>query len=67
MRNFGKYFTKEISLHDPDVRDLETNDAEASKNIYEELDNGSNFDIMVAHLIGLDHSGHTYGPKHPEL
>ena len=67
VSNFGKYFTKEVSLHDPDVRDLETNDDTASKHIYEELDNGSNFDIMVAHLIGLDHAGHTHGPTHPEL
>ena len=49
------------------MRDLETNDDTASKHIYEELDNGSNFDIMVAHLIGLDHAGHTHGPTHPEL
>ena len=67
VSNFGKYFTHEVSLHDPDVRDLETNDDTASENIYKELDNGSNFDIMVAHLIGLDHAGHTHGPTHPEL
>lgn len=35
---------------------------------FEELRNGSNFDLMTLHLIGLDHSGHTYGStRHPEL
>ena len=35
--------------------------------MYEVLDNGSDFHFIIAHLIGMDHAGHAYGAKHPEL
>lgn len=65
--NFGQWFTKETSFPDPDVRQLDFVDNQVKELAFEELRNGSNFDLMTLHLIGLDHSGHTYGPRHPEL
>jgi hypothetical protein len=35
--------------------------------IYKELDSGSDFDIMLGHIIGVDSAGHTYEPQHPEI
>ena len=43
VTRFGKWFTKEVSLPDLDVRELDRNDNLASENIYAELDNGSDF------------------------
>jgi len=54
-------------LPDQDVRILDLNDNLASKNIYDELDKGSDFQFLIAHLIGMDHAGHAYDGRHPEL
>lgn len=35
--------------------------------MYAELDNGSDFQFLIAHLIGMDHAGHSYDGRHPEL
>lgn len=67
VKNFGQWFTREISVPDQDIRDLDLNDETASKNIYEELDNGADFQLLIGHLIGMDHAGHTYDTLHPEL
>ena len=32
-----------------------------------ELDEGSDFDFMLLHVIGMDCAGHTYGSTHPEI
>lgn len=32
-----------------------------------ELENGSDFDFMLLHMIGMDCAGHVYGSKHPEV
>ena len=32
-----------------------------------ELEDGSNFDFLLLHMIGMDSAGHTYGSKHPEV
>lgn len=34
--------------------------------IYNELTN-DDWDILVAHYLGVDHAGHRYGPNHPEM
>jgi len=49
------------------VRELDLNDDKAAHNIFDDLDSGSDFNLIVTHLIGLDHAGHTYGARHPEL
>ena len=67
MENFGKYFTYEKSLHDPDVRDLDTNDDMVAPNLYDVLDSGKDFQLMIGHLIGLDHAGHAFGALDPMI
>lgn len=39
---------------------------EVDSKIYEELKN-DDWDLLVAHYLGVDHAGHRYGPNHPEM
>lgn len=34
--------------------------------IYNEL-KSDDWDLLVAHYLGIDHAGHRYGPNHPEM
>lgn len=27
----------------------------------------TDWDILIGHMLGIDHCGHTYGPAHPEM
>ena len=65
--NWNKWFTKEVSYVDQDLRQMDDQDNKVTQLVYEELRNGSDFDLLTVHLIGLDHAGHTFGPQHPEL
>ncbi|CAK1550668.1 unnamed protein product [Leptosia nina] len=46
--------------------DLDTVDTEVDSKIYEELKK-SDWNILLAHYLGVDHAGHRYGPNHPEM
>ncbi|KAL4714930.1 hypothetical protein ACJJTC_003081 [Scirpophaga incertulas] len=46
--------------------DLDTVDTEVDLKIYDELMK-DDWDILVAHYLGVDHAGHRYGPNHPEM
>lgn len=39
---------------------------EVDSKIYNELKN-DDWDLLVAHYLGVDHAGHRYGPNHPEM
>ncbi|XP_034835207.1 GPI ethanolamine phosphate transferase 3 isoform X1 [Maniola hyperantus] len=46
--------------------DLDTVDSEVDSKIYDELKK-TDWDILLAHYLGVDHAGHRYGPNHPEM
>ncbi|CAD0203243.1 unnamed protein product [Chrysodeixis includens] len=46
--------------------DLDTVDTEVDSKIYNELGR-EDWDLLVAHYLGIDHAGHRYGPNHPEM
>ncbi|XP_063830696.1 uncharacterized protein LOC135079979 isoform X2 [Ostrinia nubilalis] len=46
--------------------DLDTVDKEVDSKIYDELKK-DDWDLLVAHYLGVDHAGHRYGPNHPEM
>ncbi|XP_049877323.1 GPI ethanolamine phosphate transferase 3 isoform X2 [Pectinophora gossypiella] len=46
--------------------DLDTVDLEVDSKIYDELKK-DDWDLLVAHYLGVDHAGHRYGPNHPEM
>lgn len=39
---------------------------EIDSKIYDELKK-NDWDLLVAHYLGVDHAGHRYGPNHPEM
>lgn len=39
---------------------------EVDSKIYDELKK-DDWNILVAHYLGVDHAGHRYGPNHPEM
>lgn len=36
------------------------------EHVYDELSR-SDWDVLIAHFLGVDHCGHKYGPNHPEM
>lgn len=48
------------------VWDLDTVDNGIKKNLIPEMKNGD-WDVIIAHFLGVDHCGHTYGARHPEM
>ena len=66
---FGQYWSEGHHKSWPslDVRNLDKLDDNAAKEIYKELDNGSDFDLLLGHIIGVDSAGHTYSSVHSEI
>lgn len=48
------------------VWDLDTVDNEVSGNIFNEMEK-TDWGVIIAHYLGVDHCGHRYGPHHPEM
>ncbi|KAG6449716.1 GPI ethanolamine phosphate transferase 3 [Manduca sexta] len=46
--------------------DLDTVDTEVDSKIYDELKK-NDWNLLIAHYLGVDHAGHRYGPNHPEM
>lgn len=63
---FGEHLDEEIHYPSYNVRDLDTNDKNVHKDILKYL-NSNDFDLLVCHLLGIDHAGHTFGAQHPEI
>ena len=49
-----------------DVWDLDTVDTGIKINLYPELQR-TDWHLLIAHFLGVDHCGHRYGPNHPEM
>ena len=49
-----------------DVMDLDTVDAGVREVLAPAL-KSRDWDVLVAHFLGVDHCGHRYGPRHPEM
>ncbi|XP_004677813.1 PREDICTED: GPI ethanolamine phosphate transferase 3 [Condylura cristata] len=48
------------------VRDLHTVDNGILEHLYPTMDSGE-WDVLIAHFLGVDHCGHKHGPHHPEM
>ncbi|XP_063152018.1 GPI ethanolamine phosphate transferase 3 isoform X1 [Candoia aspera] len=48
------------------VKDLHTVDDGILQNLYQTVDGGE-WDLLIAHFLGVDHCGHKHGPNHPEM
>jgi len=50
-----------------DVEDLDTVDAGVRQHLLPLLDQPQDWDIVIAHGLGVDHAGHRFGADHPEM
>ena len=50
-----------------DVWDLHTVDEGVVSHLYPYLDRKPDWNLMIAHFLGVDHAGHRYGPGHPAM
>ena len=60
---FPGRFIREFSFPSFNVKDLHTVDNGILKNLYKETKK-KDWDLIIAHFLGVDHCGHTYGPNH---
>ena len=49
------------------VWDLHTVDDGVVEHIFPLMDRGGEWDVVIGHLLGVDHAGHRYGPAHEEM
>ena len=71
---FGNHFDSETHYDSHNIRDLDSNDQNVHRDLLEILNSQKdmpegerNFDLLVCHVIGIDHAGHTFYSSHPEL
>lgn len=66
---FPGYFQANLSrAYDSfNVWDLHTVDNGAIEHIFPLMKRKGEWDVTIAHLLGVDHAGHRYGPDHPEM
>jgi len=63
---FGQYFDESHPYPSFNVRDLDTLDDQVSKDLLATTNSG-NFTLLIGHVIGVDHAGHTYSSSHKEI
>ncbi|XP_050520153.1 GPI ethanolamine phosphate transferase 3 [Daktulosphaira vitifoliae] len=61
----GRFF-RNYSYPSFNVWDLDTVDYSVKTNLYPELLK-DDWDVLIAHFLGVDHCGHRYGPYHKEM
>nr|XP_026495572.1 GPI ethanolamine phosphate transferase 3 isoform X1 [Vanessa tameamea] len=66
MRLIPGRWLRSHALYSFHTWDLDTVDNEVDSKIYDELKR-NDWDLLVAHYLGVDHAGHRYGPNHPEM
>ena len=63
---FPTQFNKTFFFPSLNVKDLDTVDNGILKDIFSEMKRNE-FDVLIAHFLGVDHCGHTFGPDHPRM
>ncbi|XP_047381601.1 GPI ethanolamine phosphate transferase 3 isoform X4 [Sciurus carolinensis] len=63
---FPGAFSKAFFFSSFNVRDLHTVDNGILEHLYPTMDSGE-WDVLIAHFLGVDHCGHKHGPHHPEM
>uniref|UniRef100_F7H2K2 GPI ethanolamine phosphate transferase 3, catalytic subunit n=2 Tax=Macaca TaxID=9539 RepID=F7H2K2_MACMU len=63
---FPGAFSKAFFFPSFNVRDLDTVDNGILEQLYPTMDSGE-WDVLIAHFLGVDHCGHKHGPHHPEM
>ncbi|KAM6471347.1 GPI ethanolamine phosphate transferase 3 isoform 2-T2 [Liasis olivaceus] len=63
---FPQAFHRAFFFPSFNVKDLHTVDDGILRNLYRTVDGGE-WDLLIAHFLGVDHCGHKHGPDHPEM
>lgn len=63
---FPKRFTRSYPFPSFNIYDLDTVDRGINAHLPNELSK-TDWSMLVAHYLGVDHCGHKYGPLHPEM
>ncbi|CAL1261946.1 unnamed protein product [Larinioides sclopetarius] len=63
---FPNAFHRTFPFPSFNVKDLDTVDDGILEHLYNEMEKNDS-DVIIAHFLGVDHCGHRYGPKHPEM
>uniref|UniRef100_A0A915AER8 GPI ethanolamine phosphate transferase 3 n=3 Tax=Ascarididae TaxID=6250 RepID=A0A915AER8_PARUN len=63
---FPSQFHRHFDMPSFDVNDLNSVDDMIIGHIFEELSR-SDWNVLIAHFLGVDHCGHKYGPNHEEM
>ncbi|XP_067888820.1 GPI ethanolamine phosphate transferase 3 isoform X2 [Heterodontus francisci] len=63
---FPNKFFKSFPFPSFNVKDLHTVDDGILQHIYTTVDENE-WDVLIAHFLGVDHCGHRYGPHHPAM
>eukprot|EP00126_Sphaerothecum_destruens_P013939 Sdes_comp23879_c0_seq1m22009 len=68
---FPNSFYQSYPFDSFNVRDLHSVDQGVIEHLFPLLENhssnASEWEIIIAHFLGVDHCGHTFGPNHPEM
>ncbi|GFY63625.1 GPI ethanolamine phosphate transferase 3 [Trichonephila inaurata madagascariensis] len=63
---FPNTFHRSFSFPSFNVKDLDTVDSGIEQHLFVEMEKNDS-DVIIAHFLGVDHCGHRYGPRHPEM
>lgn len=66
MDMFGEWFTRAYPYPSFNVRDLDSLDNSTSRDLLKEVER-NDFTLLIGHIIGVDHAGHTYHAGHQEI
>nr|CCA20198.1 GPI ethanolamine phosphate transferase putative [Albugo laibachii Nc14] len=60
---YNTQFTRKYAFDSFNVKDLDTVDRGVVSNLFPELARYREWDLLIAHFLGVDHVGHTFGPN----
>ncbi|XP_022536837.2 GPI ethanolamine phosphate transferase 3 isoform X2 [Astyanax mexicanus] len=63
---FPRKFHRSLPFPSFNVKDLHTVDNGILQNIFPTME-GDDWDVLIAHFLGVDHCGHRFGPDHPAM
>lgn len=63
---FPRQFHRSFPFPSFNVKDLHTVDNGILSKIYQEIER-SDWDVLIAHFLGVDHCGHRFGPYHQAM
>ncbi|XP_029108835.1 GPI ethanolamine phosphate transferase 3 [Scleropages formosus] len=63
---FPNQFYRSLPFPSFNVKDLHTVDDGILKHLYGTME-GADWDVLIAHFLGVDHCGHRFGPDHPAM